>query len=265
MSSSDNPSSADADPGSDVEILYADDDLVAVHKPAGLFVHRTELDRTVRDCALQRTRDALGGGFLYPVHRLDRGTSGLLVFARSVPMQRELAGQFADRLVQKTYLAVVRGWPDADGRIDTPLARLDADGVAVPSAPAQEAATTFRRLATVELPVAVDRYPTSRYALVSVQPHSGRRHQIRRHLRRLGHPLIGDTTYGNGTHNRFFRRDLGVKRLLLAAIALEMRQPRTGAQLVLSAPLAGDFWAAVAALGWQDAVPGDCRPAAKPL
>ena len=265
MGTSDSNPNPAAEAAPAVAVLYADEDLVAVHKPAGLFVHRTELDRSVDDCALQRTRDALGAGFLYPVHRLDRGTSGLLVFARSPSMQRELAVQFAERLVHKTYLAVVRGWPDAAGRIDRPLARLDADGVPLRDQPAQEAETVYARLATVELPVAVDRYPTSRYALVSVQPQSGRRHQIRRHLRRLGHPLIGDTTYGNGTHNRFFRTTLGIHRLLLAAVTLEIRQPRTGAPLTRSAPLAADFWHAVTTLGWQEAVPDNCRPALKPL
>jgi tRNA pseudouridine65 synthase len=235
-------------------LLYADDDLVAVHKPSGLFVHRTDLDRSVEDCALQRTRDALGGGFLYPVHRLDRGTSGLLVFARSPEAQRFLAAQFAARLVRKSYLAIVRGWPQVEARIDAPLARLDADGVPRRDEPAQEAETCYRRLATVELPVAVDRYPTSRYALLSVEPRSGRRHQIRRHLRKLGHPLIGDTTYGNATHNRFFRTHFGIHRLLLAATALEIRRPTTGEPLALTAPLADDFLGVASALGWRAAI-----------
>lgn len=236
-----------------IAILHVDDDLVAVHKPSRLFVHRTDLDRSVDDCALGRTRDALGGGFLYPVHRLDRGTSGLLIFARSPEAQRDLAAQFAARLVLKQYLAIVRGWPPVEGRIEAPLARLDADGVARRDEPAQEAETRYRRLATAEVPVAVDRYPTSRYALVVVEPKSGRRHQIRRHLRKLGHPLIGDTTYGNATHNRFFRTHLGVHRLLLAATALRIRRPATGEPLALNAPLAEDFLGAASALGWSDA------------
>ena len=247
-------------------ILHADDDLIAVHKPAGLFVHRTALDPRAGDWALQALRRQVGGGRLYPVHRLDRGTSGLLLFARSPEAHRALALAFAERDVQKTYLAIVRGWPDEVGDIDAPLRRLiehHRDGTS--SGEPQAAHTRYRRLATVELAQCVDRYPTSRYALIELHPLTGRRHQLRRHMRKLDHPLIGDTTYGSGRHNRLFRTQYGSHRLLLAAVELTLTSPSSGMRLTLSAPLAADFWDPLAALGWSETVPARWRPGADPL
>lgn len=246
-------------------ILYADDTLVAVHKPAGLFVHRTALDAGVRIVALQSLRRVLGGERLYPVHRLDRGTSGLLLFARTPEAHRALAQAFEARAIEKTYLAIVRGWPPESGDIDEPLRRLDADGCAREDQPPQDAHTAYRRIAVAELSVRVDRYPTSRYALVALAPHTGRRHQLRRHLRKLNHPIVGDTTYGQGRHNRLFRRRYACHRLLLAAVELSFVHPATGLRVRLCAPLAEDFWGPLASLGWADAVPSRWRAGAEPL
>jgi tRNA pseudouridine65 synthase len=156
--------------------------------------------------------------------------------------------------ISKRYLAVVRGWPPADFEVDHPLTRIE-DPYAGPagSAPAQTARTQVSRVATAELAVRVDRYPSSRYALVAACPLTGRRHQLRRHLRHANHPIIGDTTYGQGRHNRLFRERFGIHRLLLAAVSMTLRHPRSGAPLTLSAPPAADFLAATRALGWEDA------------
>lgn len=250
---------------SPLHILYVDDWLVALHKPAGLFMHRTDIDRRATDFVLQGARELLDGRHLYPVHRLDRGASGLVVFARSVEAQRAMAGSFAQREVDKSYLAIVRGWPAASGHIDAPLARLDGDGNRRIDVEAQASLTHYERLGAAELPVAVGRYPSSRYALVLARPHTGRRHQIRRHLRRIDHPLIGDTTYGVGAHNRFFRDHYGIHRLLLAAVELQMPHPASGAPLRLRAPCSDDFWRAVVALGLEACVPMPWHPSSNSI
>lgn len=240
-------------------IVHRDDWLCAIHKPSGLLVHRTPLDRGETRFAVQLLRDQIGR-HVHPVHRLDRGTSGVLLFALDRDAARALSAQFEAGMVAKRYLAVVRGHPAAEGTIDHPLRRLrddcelEAAGAAVGTP--QRSVTHYRRLAVAELPHAVDRYPTSRYALLAVTPETGRRHQIRRHVKHIAHPVIGDATYGKGRHNRLFARLFGSHRLLLACVELCLTHPATGKPLVLAAPPADDFVRVVAALGWADALAG---------
>jgi tRNA pseudouridine65 synthase len=233
--------------------LYLDDWLVAVHKPSGLLVHRTGLSRHETTFALQQVRDQLGCR-VWPVHRLDRATSGLLLFARDADTARILSQQFETRAVEKTYLAIVRGWPDDAGRIDHPLEDVRDEGMpygdALPGGARQNALTRYQCLARASLPIACDRYPTSRYALLALSPETGRRHQIRRHLKHLSHPIIGDVRYGKGTHNRLFAEHFGVRRLLLAAVGLRVHHPATGLPLSLSCPPAEDFLSVCGHLGW---------------
>lgn len=230
-------------------ILYRDAHLVAIDKPAGLLVHRTAIAAGVEDFALQRVRDRLGQR-VYPVHRLDRPVSGVLLLALSKDVARRLSWLFEAGAVAKAYLGVVRGWPEAAGAIDYPL----SDG---PGQPARPALTRFHVLARAELPVAVGRYPSSRYALIAAWPESGRYHQIRRHFHHVHHPLIGDTTHGEGRHNRFFRDVLGAGRLLLHAASLRVTHPLSGADLRIQAPLDGTWNALLERLGWGDALEGD--------
>ena len=232
-------------------VLYRDDWLIAVHKPAGLLVHRSDLDRHETRFAVQMLRDQIGRP-VWPVHRLDRGTSGILLFALDPAIGALLGGQFERGEVAKTYLAVVRGHPSEEGVIDHPLAPL-ADthaGIRGGRAP-QPAVTRYCRLATVELPHAVDRYPTSRYALVQLQPLTGRRHQLRRHMKHIAHPIIGDATHGKGRHNRLFAQLFGCRRMLLAAVALRLRHPVDAGELLLRAPPAEDFDRVLVSLGWD--------------
>jgi tRNA pseudouridine65 synthase len=222
-----------------LQILYRDRHYVAVDKPPGLLVHRSPIARD-RVFVLQTLRDQLGQR-VYPVHRLDRATSGVLVFGLSAEAAARLAAQFESQSVEKEYLAVVRGWTDDEGLIDHPVADEDGSGVARP------ARTRYRRLGTVELPFAVDRYPSARYSLLSVSPETGRRQQIRKHFKHISHHLIGDTTHGNGRHNRFFRERLGLDRLLLMAHRLRFVHPFGGGAVCIGAPTDRD-WSSVAAL-----------------
>jgi tRNA pseudouridine65 synthase len=231
-----------------------DEDVVVVHKPAGLLVHRSSIAREVQEFALQRVRDQLGA-HVFPVHRLDRPTSGALLFARSAEMARDLSAQFAHGLVEKSYLAVVRGVPKEERQlVDYPL-REELDRVSDRRArvdkPAQAAQTEIEVCARCELKVAVDRYPTSRYALVRARPLTGRKHQVRRHLRHIGHPIIGDVNHGSGKHNRFFAEQFGVRRLFLACCELRFTHPRSGLRVHVKAPLCADFHKVVQALGWE--------------
>jgi tRNA pseudouridine65 synthase len=237
-----------------LEIIHRDEWLVAIHKPSGLLVHRTALDRHETRFAVQLLRDQIGR-HVYPVHRLDRGTSGVLLFALDRGLAGALGARFEARQVAKRYVAVVRGHPPETGTIDHPLSRTADDCEFLPPGrdpgAVQAAVTHWRRLAVAELPHAVDRYASSRYALLELRPETGRRHQIRRHLKHAAHPVIGDATYGKGRHNRLFAELFGSRRLLLACVELRLTHPASGEALVLSAPPAADFARVVDALGWS--------------
>jgi tRNA pseudouridine65 synthase len=217
-------------------------------------VHRSDLDRHETRFAVQLLRDQLGRP-VWPVHRLDKGTSGLLLFALDQAAAACMGGQFERGEVGKRYRAVVRGWPDAAGEIDHPLGRMPDDyGYRGDTDIPQPAVTRYRRLAIAELPFCVDRYPSSRYALVELTPLSGRRHQLRRHMKHIAHPIIGDATHGKGRHNRLFQEKLGCHRLLLAAVGLSLRHPDDDREMLLCAPPAPDFADCLAQLGWGEYV-----------
>ena len=236
-----------------LDVLYRDEHLIAIHKPAGLLVHRTVLDRHETRFAVQLLRDQIGQR-VYPAHRLDRGTSGVLLFALDRETAHALGTQFETQQIDKTYLALVRGHPPEAGRIDHALSRQYDDYEFRPPdtvGEAQQAVTHYHRLAIAELPYRVDRYPSSRYALLELKPETGRRHQLRRHLKHLAHPIIGDATYGKGRHNRLFQELFACHRLLLACLSMRLTHPVSGQSLALSAPLADDFSSVIAALGWS--------------
>ena len=215
-------------------------------------MHRSPIDRHETRFAVQVLRDQLGRR-VQPVHRLDKGTSGVLLFAFDTDTTRHLGEQFEAQQVDKRYLAVVRGWPPASGLIDHRLTPEPDPRTGRDSAPAQPARTRFTCLATVELPHAVDRYPTSRYALVALSPETGRRHQLRRHLKHIAHPIIGDATHGKGAHNRFFQDHFDCHRLLLACTSLRVQHPVSGETLTLQAPIGDTFARTVTQLGWSEA------------
>ena len=237
-----------------LRLLYQDEYLVAIDKPAGLLVHRSWLDRHETQFAMQMTRDLIGQ-HVYPVHRLDRPTSGVLLFALDPQTARILSDDFAQHRVQKEYLALVRGWTPEQLFIDYPLKEeLDkiADKFATADKPAQEAQTQLQRLQTVELPYAVSaKHPTSRYSLVRLMPHTGRKHQLRRHMAHIFHPIVGDTKHGDGRHNRFFRQQYDCQRLMLCNLSLTIQHPHSQSPLRIQTELDGQWQQLFAQFGWE--------------
>ncbi len=234
-------------------ILYQDEYLVAVNKPAGLFVHRSFMDKHEIYFALQLVRDQIGQ-YVYPVHRLDRPTSGVLIFALTQAVARAMSEYFINKTIQKTYYAVTRGHLDGAAMIDYPLKeKLDklGDKYVSRDKPAQQAQTFYQTLQTATLPIALGKYQTIRYSLVKLLPKTGRRHQIRRHLAHLRHPIIGDINYGDNKQNPFFAQYFGLQRLMLHASSIEFIHPITEIITCIKAPIDQQWQTVFQRLSWQ--------------
>lgn len=241
-----------------LHILYRDQHCIAVNKPAGMLVHRSWLDRHETRFVMQTLRDQIGRR-VYPVHRLDRPTSGVLLFALDSESANHLTQQFTEKTVRKTYWAVVRGYLHGEGRIDYPLkeeADKIADPFADPNKPAQPAVTDYRCLAQTEQPFqSAARYPTSRYSWVELTPHTGRKHQLRRHMKHIFHPIIGDTTHGDNAQNRAVAAHTGTARLMLHARTLAFDSPENGHRISVCADT-DEAWQQLAlAFGWHNLSP----------
>ncbi|HIF01690.1 MAG TPA: tRNA pseudouridine(65) synthase TruC [Fuerstia sp.] len=220
-----------------VQILFQDDHLVAIAKPSGMFVHRSDADRSAESVVLQILRDQLEQ-HVYPVHRLDRATSGVLLLARSRSAAAACGQMFSERRVKKTYHALVRGYALPEGQIDTPLisSRGREKPAGHPWTEPQHALTGYRTLLQFEIPIAMGEHATTRCSLVEAHPETGRYHQIRRHFNYVSHPVIGDTSHGDSRHNRLYRDHFEAERLMLAAVRLEFRHPVTGTPCDLLCP-----------------------------
>jgi len=226
-----------------LEILYQDEYLVAINKPSGLLVHKSPIDKRETAFALQMVRDQIGQ-YVYPVHRLDKPTSGILVFALSSEVARLLSEQFREHSIEKEYMAVVRGYTKALELIDYDLKVIldkKADKDRKDNKEPQSAQTYYECLSTVELPFPVSRYPVARYSLLKLLPKTGRKHQLRRHMKHILHPIVGDTKYGRNEHNNLFREKFDCHRLLLHANALSFVHPITQKPLVLNAKIDNTF------------------------
>lgn len=240
-----------------LDIIYQDEWLVAVNKPAGWLVHRSWLDRHEKVFVMQTVRDQIGQ-HVYTVHRLDRPTSGVLLMGLSSEVGRQLSQQFEQHQLQKTYHAVVRGWLEGEETLDYALTEeLDkiADKFSQPEKAPQPATTHWRSVATAELPVAVSRYDTSRYTLMELKPKTGRKHQLRRHMTHLRHPIIGDSAHGDLRQNRSAAAHFGMQRLMLHASELSLTHPVTGEPLVLRAGLDAIWQRMMAQFDWQACLP----------
>lgn len=225
-----------------VSILYEDEDLVAVAKPSGMFVHRSLADRSASEFLVQIVRDRIGC-YVYPLHRLDRPTSGLVLLTKS----REAAAKFGELLAQrrmvKTYAALVRGYAPEACVVDRPLtsSRGRKKEKEHPQAMPQPAETEIRGIERLEVPVATSRHPATRLTLLEAQPRTGRYHQIRRHLAGLGYPVIGDAEHGDSRLNRLLQQHVGITRLMLAATQLEFIHPVKLMALRIQCPLEPSF------------------------
>ncbi|MFT6733515.1 MAG: tRNA pseudouridine65 synthase [Polaribacter sp.] len=232
-------------------ILYQDEHIVVIDKPSRLLVHRSMIDKHETQFALQMTRDQIGQ-YVYPVHRLDKPTSGVLMMALSSEIAAKLNQQFTEKTINKKYLALVRGYTLSEDTIDYALKEeLDkmSDKKAQQDKPAQEAITHFKTLWQGEVPIAVGRYPSARYSLISLSPETGRKHQLRRHMKHIYHPIIGDTTHGDGKHNTMFRERFSLSRLLLVAKEMSFEHPVTGELIQLSASMGEEFEKVLFGLG----------------
>ncbi|MBU9854476.1 tRNA pseudouridine(65) synthase TruC [Rahnella bonaserana] len=240
-----------------LEILYQDEHLIAVNKPAGMLVHRSWLDRHETVFVMQTLRDQIGQ-HVFTVHRLDKPTSGVLLLALSSEVARLLSQQFENNQMSKVYHAVVRGYVPQDGTLDYALTEeLDkiADKFANPDKAPQPAVTHYRVVAQVEMPVAVGRYDTARYTLVELKPETGRKHQLRRHMSHLRHPIIGDSAHGDLKQNRGMTEHFGCSGLMLHASHMALPHPVTGEPLSIQARWDHRWQNVVTQFGWQGKIP----------
>ncbi|MHA4741393.1 pseudouridine synthase [Dyadobacter sp. MSC1_007] len=210
-----------------LQIIYQDQRLVAINKPNGLLVHKSPIAADADVFAVQLLRDQLGQK-VYPVHRLDRKTSGVLLFALHEEMNSLMQQQFQEGKVKKTYHAIVRGFTPDAGEIDYPLKREDGT--------VQEAFTSFKTRARSEVPFQIGKHATSRYSLVELTPTTGRMHQLRKHMAHIFHPIIGDRPHGCNKQNRFFKNQLGMDEMMLHAVSVEFVHPATGQIISVKAP-----------------------------
>ena len=226
-----------------LDILFRDEHLIAINKPHGLLVHRSLIAADVEEFALQLLRDQIGQK-VNPVHRLDRKTSGVLLFAFDKKTEIEMQKQFAENKVKKTYLAIVRGHTEENGNIDYPLRKENGT--------LQEAFTTYQTLKQAELDVPFGKHPTSRYSLIEATPATGRMHQLRKHFAHIFHPIIGDRTHGCNKQNKLFKEKWEMDTMLLHAQSLTFIHPVTSNKIVIEASIQDEFVRVMKLMGWMN-------------
>jgi tRNA pseudouridine65 synthase len=231
-------------------ILYQDEHYVAVFKPAGLIVHRSKLTLPHEPVLMQTVRDQIGQ-FIYPMHRLDRPTAGLILFGLTSEAAGKLGQLFIDRRVDKYYQALVRGHVDPEFRVDRPLKEKfgeEWEKGSTDDNPVQEALTHFSRLEQFEAPWPCGDFATSRFSLLEIKPVTGRWHQIRRHLNHIAKPVIGDHRHGDHRQNQLVYRETGVYRMLLSAVRVDFRHPFTNELVTITGPRGSGFDAVLSQL-----------------
>ena len=225
-----------------LDILFRDDDLVAINKPHGLLVHRSPIAADVEEFALQILRDQLDMR-VYPVHRLDRKTAGVLLFALNKETEKVMQQQFYEGKVDKKYVAIIRGYTPDEEEIDYPLRKENGT--------LQEAYTKYRTLARAEIDVPLGAHPTSRYSLIEANPETGRMHQLRKHFAHIFHPIIGDRTHGCNKQNKLFKERWEMETMLLHASELAFNHPVTNLPVHIKAPLQDEFLRVMNLMGWK--------------
>lgn len=214
------------------QILFEDEYFIAINKPPGILVHRTKISED-QVFVLQLLRNQIRKR-VYPIHRLDRGTSGVLIFGKSKEAASKLSENFRNLDIEKTYLAIVRGYVKDEETIDYEIAKEKGK-------PLQNAVTHYKKLTQTELQIPVGRYPTARYSYVEIHPKTGRFHQIRKHFSHIRHPVINCKKHGDVKHNKFFKNELGIERLLLHASALKFTHPVDNEEIIIKAELEESF------------------------
>jgi tRNA pseudouridine65 synthase len=225
-----------------LEILFRDERLIAINKPHDLLVHRSPIAADAEIFALQILRDQVGQK-VYPVHRIDRKTGGVLLFAFDKTIEIEMQKQFADSRVNKRYLTVLRGYTPDIGEIDYPLRKENGT--------LQEAFTAYYTLKRAQLEVPFGKHPTSRYSLVEATPKTGRMHQLRKHFAHIFHPIIGDRTHGCNKQNKLFKEKWEMNAMLLHASQLTFSHPVSGKEVTIEAPLQPEFIRVIKLMGWD--------------
>lgn len=215
-----------------LEILYQDDYIIAINKPHGLLVHRSCIATNTHEFAVQLLRNQIGK-WVYPAHRLDRKTGGVLLFGLNEKVNSLLQQQFLEQKVKKVYLAIVRGFTDDAGVINYPLKCAGGK--------LQLAVTSYKTLSRTELAISYGKHATSRYSLVEVYPVTGRMHQIRKHFAHIFHPIIGDRPYGCNKQNKLFKEKWNMQTMLLHALELQFIHPVWGNKISVIAPLHDEF------------------------
>src|SRR5690606_28830808 len=225
-----------------LEIVYQDDYLVAINKPHGLLVHRSSIAQDTKEFALQQLKAQIGR-YVSPVHRLDRKTSGVLLFALEKEVEKAMHQKFMNGEVEKEYLAIVRGYTLDDMEIDYPLMKENGT--------IQEAFTAFKTLKRAELPIPLGKYDTSRYSLIEAKPTTGRMHQLRKHFAHIFHPIIGDRKHGCNKQNRLFKEKFEMTTMLLHASKLQFDHPITKQEITISASVHEEFLRMKKLMGWN--------------
>ncbi len=213
-------------------ILFEDESLIAIHKPNGLLVHRTKIATDASEFALQILRDQIGQR-VFPTHRLDRKTSGVLLFAKDEESNRLMQMQFMDQKISKTYKAIVRGWTDDEGTIDYALT--------TDKGKTQDAITRYKTIKRSEIDLPNGKFPTSRFSLVELSPETGRMHQLRKHLAHIFHPIIGDRPHGCNKQNKLFLEQFSMIEMLLHAENIALKHPHTCETIFIQSEIQGEF------------------------
>lgn len=224
-----------------LEVIYRDEHLIAINKPHDLLVHRSPIAADVEEFAMQILRDQIGAK-VYPAHRIDRKTGGVLLFALDKDIEKLMQQQFMNNQVHKKYLAIVRGHTPDSGEIDYPLRKENGT--------LQDAFTAYRTLQRAELPVPLGKHETSRYSLVEAEPTTGRMHQLRKHFAHIFHPIIGDRTHGCNKQNKLFKEKWEMTTMLLHASQLSFTHPLNNEPVTITAELQPKFLAVISLMGW---------------
>ncbi|WP_010252583.1 pseudouridine synthase [Myroides injenensis] len=215
-----------------LEILYQDEYIVAINKPRDLLVHKSFIASDIQEYAIQILRDQIGQ-YVYPVHRLDRKTSGVLLFALDKEILKQLNDDFATRKVEKTYIAIVRGYTQDEEDIDYALTNDNGQ--------LQDARTSYKTLQRVEVAVPFGKHDTSRYSLVQAYPETGRQHQLRKHFKHIFHPILGSRPHGCNKQNKLWLDRFGLGAMLLHGLSLKFEHPITKQEIILRATIDNEY------------------------